>query len=270
MASACSTTLRGNVTRLVAGSALSPIPPRRWSACASSIRTPVVSRTVSASSTIRPGSTARARAGWDRHGFSRDRSTQPGAPCGPAGYHPVMDPAVRDAFLASFSRCRASEGFLEELHRRFVASSEEVRAKFVGTDMKQQVPRALEDSLYVIANAIQGQEGSIARDELPRIAARHSRSDRDIRPDALRPVARVPDRGRARPPPTVLGRARVRLARDARLRHRLHAGALLAAGTAGQIAKDLPGGVGAGAAGDAAAGVRRRRCTGTGRGTGVR
>jgi hemoglobin-like flavoprotein len=93
-----------------------------------------------------------------------------------------MDPRSRDAFLASFNRCRASAGFLEAFYERFVASSEEVRAKFAGTDMKQQV-RALEDSLYVIANAIQGQEGSIARDELPRIAARHSRSDRDIRPE---------------------------------------------------------------------------------------
>lgn len=93
-----------------------------------------------------------------------------------------MDPHARDAFLASFNRCRASEGFLEDFYQRFVASSEEVRAKFEGTDMKQQV-RALEDSLFVIANAIQGQERSIARDELPRIAARHSRSDRDIRPE---------------------------------------------------------------------------------------
>jgi hemoglobin-like flavoprotein len=93
-----------------------------------------------------------------------------------------MDPRSRDAFLASFNRCRASTGFVEDFYERFVAASEEVRAKFAGTDMKQQV-RALEDSLYVIAVAVQGEEGSIARGELPRIAARHSRSDRDIRPE---------------------------------------------------------------------------------------
>jgi hemoglobin-like flavoprotein len=93
-----------------------------------------------------------------------------------------MDPRSRDAFLASFNRCRASAGFLEDFYERFVASSEEVRAKFANTDMKQQI-RSLEDSLYVIAVAVQGEEGSLARGELPRIAARHSRSDRDIRPE---------------------------------------------------------------------------------------
>jgi hemoglobin-like flavoprotein len=98
------------------------------------------------------------------------------------GYHRSMDPRSRDAFLASFNRCRASAGFLDAFYRSFVASSEEVRAKFAGTDMKQQV-RMLEDSLYVVAVAVQGEEGSLARSELPRIAARHSRKDRDIRPE---------------------------------------------------------------------------------------
>jgi len=93
-----------------------------------------------------------------------------------------MDPRSRDAFLASFNRCRASAGFLEAFYERFVASSEEIRAKFAQTDMKRQV-RMLEDSLYVIAVAVQGEQGSLARGDLPRIAARHSRSDRDIRPE---------------------------------------------------------------------------------------
>jgi hemoglobin-like flavoprotein len=92
-----------------------------------------------------------------------------------------MDPRSRDAFLASFNRCRASAGFLEAFYERFVASSAEIRAKFAGTDMKRQV-RMLEDSLYVVAVAVQGEEGSRARGDLPRIAARHSRSDLDIRP----------------------------------------------------------------------------------------
>lgn len=93
-----------------------------------------------------------------------------------------MDPRSRDAFLASFNRCRASAGFLEAFYERFVGSSAEVRAKFAGSDMQRQV-RMLEDSLYVVAVAVQGEEGSLARSELPRIAARHSRSDRDIRPE---------------------------------------------------------------------------------------
>ena len=92
-----------------------------------------------------------------------------------------MDPRSRSAFLASFNRCRAAAGFLEDFYRRFIASSEEIRAKFAGTNMNRQV-QMLEDSLYVVAVAIQGEEGSLARGDLPRIAARHSRKDLDIRP----------------------------------------------------------------------------------------
>src|SRR5215468_6422738 len=92
-----------------------------------------------------------------------------------------MDTRARDTFLASFNRCRSAAGFFEAFYDRFIASSEEVKAKFVGTDMKRQF-RMLEDSLYVVAVAVQGEEGSIARGDLPRIAARHSRQDLDIRP----------------------------------------------------------------------------------------
>ena len=97
-----------------------------------------------------------------------------------ARYHPAMDTRARETFLASFGRCRAAAGFLDAFYQRFIASSDEVRAKFAGTDMKRQV-RMLEDSLYVVAVAIQGEEGSLARGDLPRIAARHSRKDLDIR-----------------------------------------------------------------------------------------
>jgi hemoglobin-like flavoprotein len=92
-----------------------------------------------------------------------------------------MDTGARDTFLASFNRCRSASGFFEAFYDRFIVSSEEVRAKFVGTDMKRQF-RMLEDSLYVIAVAVQGKEGSVARGDLPRIAARHSKKDLDIRP----------------------------------------------------------------------------------------
>ena len=96
-------------------------------------------------------------------------------------YHRPVNPRSRETFLASFGRCRASAGFLDDFYRRFVGSSEEVRAKFAGTDMKRQV-RMLEDSLLVIAVAVQGEAGSMARGDLPRIAARHSCNDLDIRP----------------------------------------------------------------------------------------
>jgi hemoglobin-like flavoprotein len=92
-----------------------------------------------------------------------------------------MDERARETFLSSFARCRAAAGFLESFYERFVASSEEIREKFKNTDMKRQV-RMLEDSLFVVAVAIQGEEGSLARGDLPRIAARHSRKDLDIPP----------------------------------------------------------------------------------------
>jgi hemoglobin-like flavoprotein len=95
---------------------------------------------------------------------------------------PAVDASTRDSFLASFGRCRAATGFLDAFYQRLLASSDEVRAKFASTDMMRQV-RMLEDSLFVVANAVQGEEGSPARSDLPRIAARHSHKDLDIRPE---------------------------------------------------------------------------------------
>lgn len=87
-----------------------------------------------------------------------------------------------DVFLGSLKRCLRRPDFLTEFYRRFVMSSDEVRAKFQGVDLKRQA-RVLEDSLYVVAVAVQGEEGSLARGDLPRIAERHSRRDLDVRPE---------------------------------------------------------------------------------------
>jgi hemoglobin-like flavoprotein len=95
---------------------------------------------------------------------------------------PAVNASTRDTFLASFGRCRATPGFLDAFYQRFVASSYEVRAKFAKSDMLRQV-QMLEDTLFVVANAVQGEEGSPARSDLPRIAERHSRRDLDIRPE---------------------------------------------------------------------------------------
>ena len=92
----------------------------------------------------------------------------------------MASPSV-DVFLASLKRCLAAPGFLEAFYERFIGSSEEVRERFRTTDMKRQA-RVLEDSLYVVANAIQGEENSLARGALPAIAARHGRQDLDIPP----------------------------------------------------------------------------------------
>ncbi len=93
-----------------------------------------------------------------------------------------MPTPATDVFLASLKRCLAAPGFLAGFYERFTASSEEVREKFRGVDMKRQA-RVLEDSLYVVAVAVQGEEGSLARGDLPRLAERHSRRDLDIRPE---------------------------------------------------------------------------------------
>ena len=97
------------------------------------------------------------------------------------GYHEAMPSPSVEAFLASLKRCLATPGFLEAFYERFMSSSEEVREKFRGTDMRRQA-RVLEDSLYVVANAVQGEEGSLARGALPALAARHGRQGLDIRP----------------------------------------------------------------------------------------
>jgi hemoglobin-like flavoprotein len=92
----------------------------------------------------------------------------------------VLSPSV-EVFLASLKRCLAAPGFMDDFYGRFVGSSAEVREKFKNTDMKRQA-QMVADSLYVVANAVQSEEGSPARRELPRIAARHSRGERDIPP----------------------------------------------------------------------------------------
>ena len=97
-------------------------------------------------------------------------------------YDSGVQPADLDLFLASLKRCRDQPDFLARFYERFVGSSDEVREKFRNTDMTHQV-RMLEDSLFVVAVAAQGQEGSVARGDLPRIAARHSRQDLGIRPE---------------------------------------------------------------------------------------
>jgi hemoglobin-like flavoprotein len=89
---------------------------------------------------------------------------------------------LTDAFLASLKRCLAAPGFLAGFYDRFLTSSNEVREKFRGVDMQRQA-RVLEDSLYVVAVAVQGEEGSLARGDLPRIAERHSRRDLDVHPE---------------------------------------------------------------------------------------
>ena len=94
---------------------------------------------------------------------------------------PPVDRHLVGSFLASLKRCLAVSGFMEGFYQSFVGSSEEVREKFRNTDLQRQA-QMLSDSLYALAVAAQGQEGSFAWGDMPRLAARHSRKDLDIRP----------------------------------------------------------------------------------------
>ena len=94
---------------------------------------------------------------------------------------PPVERQLVESLLASLKRCLGMPGFMDSFHQSFVSSSEEVREKFRNTDLQRQA-RMLSDSLYVLAVAVQGQTGSPARGELPRLAERHSRKDLDIRP----------------------------------------------------------------------------------------
>jgi hemoglobin-like flavoprotein len=93
-----------------------------------------------------------------------------------------MNDGQLELFRASVNRCVADEAFLQDFYDRFTASSPEVRAKFGQTDMPTQ-RRALADSLYVIAVAVQGKDTSPSWHQMERIARRHSRAEMDIRPE---------------------------------------------------------------------------------------
>ena len=86
-------------------------------------------------------------------------------------------------FRATLKRCLVTPHFLGKFYEDFVASSEEVREKFRNTDFEQQA-RMLADSLYALAVAAQVKQGANpAWADMPRLAARHSRADLDIRPE---------------------------------------------------------------------------------------
>jgi hemoglobin-like flavoprotein len=87
-----------------------------------------------------------------------------------------------DAFRASLSRCLATPGFLREFYHVFITSSEEVREKFRDTDLDRQA-RVVADSLYIMAVAAQSKAGGVAWAEMARLAERHGRSDRNVRPE---------------------------------------------------------------------------------------
>jgi hemoglobin-like flavoprotein len=93
-----------------------------------------------------------------------------------------MDKQELQLFRESVTRCVADPAFLQTFYDRFIGSSDEVREKFKGTDLQKQ-KRALADSLFSLAVALQGNEKSYSWRELDRVAHRHGRADQDIRPE---------------------------------------------------------------------------------------
>ena len=84
-------------------------------------------------------------------------------------------------FRASLRRCLETPTFLRAFYDRFIDSSDEVRAKFADTEFARQT-RVLSDSLYIMAIAAESRDESIGWKELDRLAARHARTDLDVRP----------------------------------------------------------------------------------------
>jgi hemoglobin-like flavoprotein len=93
-----------------------------------------------------------------------------------------MDPQELQLFRESVTRCVADETFLQDFYDTFLGSSDEIRAKFKGTDLQAQ-KRALADSLFSLAVALQGARTSMSWKALERVARRHGRNDQDIRPE---------------------------------------------------------------------------------------
>jgi hemoglobin-like flavoprotein len=85
-------------------------------------------------------------------------------------------------FTLSLKRCLEAPAFLDDFYSAFIASSEEVRQKFRNTDLARQ-KRVLADSLFTLAVAAQANDDSPAWATMPGLAARHSHTDRDIRPE---------------------------------------------------------------------------------------
>jgi hemoglobin-like flavoprotein len=86
------------------------------------------------------------------------------------------------AFRASLGRCMVNQDFLHRFYDLFIASSDEVREKFKHTEFARQT-RVLSDSLYIMAVAAESRDEGVAWKEIDRLAAAHSHTQLDIRPE---------------------------------------------------------------------------------------
>lgn len=92
----------------------------------------------------------------------------------------MAEPTARDIFLASLDRCSAKADFIPGFYKRFLQSSEEIRAKFRFTDFEKQNAMLVE-SLRVSAGATEGSPEALQ--ELKSRAHSHNRDHLDIKPE---------------------------------------------------------------------------------------
>ena len=86
----------------------------------------------------------------------------------------------KDRFLQSLERCASSDQFVLTFYERFMASSEDVRRKFLFTSLETQSNKLLE-SLRLSAGATNGESEALA--ELRARAETHNRHHLDIKPE---------------------------------------------------------------------------------------
>ncbi|QDS98679.1 globin [Adhaeretor mobilis] len=89
------------------------------------------------------------------------------------------EPTPKELFLQSVSRCVGIEAFIPSFYDRFLASSEEIRAKFRFTDFEKQ-NKMLARSLELCACATAGEAESLA--EINERATTHNRDHMNIEP----------------------------------------------------------------------------------------
>jgi hemoglobin-like flavoprotein len=96
-----------------------------------------------------------------------------------------MSPATSEriaSFESSLRRCLASASFLDRFYELLIASSPEVGEKFRNTDFERQ-KKVVAESLFATAMAARDGFGGVVGERLRKIARRHSREQRDIRPE---------------------------------------------------------------------------------------
>ena len=84
-----------------------------------------------------------------------------------------------DDVTASYHRCRARQTFVDDFYKIFLAKSPEIAAKFRNTDMERQKLMLRQSLLLMLSSNIRPDE---TREELERLAERHSRHGVDIPP----------------------------------------------------------------------------------------